>query len=71
MFSFDVVDCLKVYLFEEVLLLRAARDYPPATHRGEEERREAPSGPFGVDPLAHITNTARQAEDESFREEDK
>ena len=63
------MDCLKVYLFEEVLLLRAARNYPPNAHRDEREQREA--GPFGVDPLAHITNTARQAEDESFREEDK
>lgn len=50
-----------MYLFNTVLLLRAAKKYPDSSSRA-----------FGDDdPLAHITNTARQAEDASFREEDK
>lgn len=55
------VGCIQVYLFNTVLLLRAAKKYPDSSSRA-----------FGDDdPLAHITNTARQAEDASFREEDK
>lgn len=81
-------ECLRVYLFEQVLLLRAAKKYPleeeeTASGGGVREDRDddddddddrvlkSPPSGFGLDPLAHITNTARQAEDESFREEDK
>lgn len=59
-----------MYVFDDVLLLRAAREYPRGVgERGPGTADEPPD--FGEDPLAHITNTARQAEDDSFREDDK
>lgn len=61
--SLLLVGCIQVYLYDTVLLLRAAQKYP------------VPGGGDGAfvdeDPLAHITNTARQAEDDTFREEDR
>lgn len=58
--------CIQVYLYDTVLLLRAAKKYPvPGSGGGGD-------GAFvDEDALAHITNTARQAEDKTFREEDK
>lgn len=52
-----------MYLFNTVLLLRAAKNYP--------DSNSSSRAFVDDDPLAHITNTARQAEDASFREEDK
>lgn len=74
------VGCIQVYLFDKVLLLRAAKQYPvrpssnstDAAGNGGGNDKEDDRSPLGEeDPLAHITNTARQAEDEAFREEDK
>lgn len=65
-----VVGCIRVHLFDTALLLRAAKNYPV-----DEDGRSGEEGGgrafLDEDPLAHITNTARQAEDETFREEDK
>ncbi|CAN0411217.1 unnamed protein product [Pylaiella littoralis] len=63
--------------FDTVLLLRAAKEYP--VDRGGIVGARGAGGAGGggggafvdEDPLAHITNTARQAEDETFREEDE
>ncbi len=59
--------CIQVYLYDTVLLLRAAKRYPVD---GSADGAGG-GGLIDEDPLAHITNTARQAEDEGFREEDK
>lgn len=60
-----LVGCIQVYLYDTVLLLRAAKRYPAAGSGGG-------GGAFAdEDALAHITNTARQSEDATFREEDK
>lgn len=63
----DAVGCIQVYLYDTVLLLRAAKEYPVPGRSGG-----SGDGAFvDEDPLAHITNTARQAEDKTFKEEDK
>lgn len=73
----QIVGCIQVHLFDDMLLLRAAKPYPSAGIRGGAGGTGGGSGGAGEgafvdeDPLAHITNTARQAEDESFSEEDK
>lgn len=68
----SIVGCIRVYLFEDVLLLRAAKRYPSTSVTGVPNERDGRRVAFGdEDPLAHITNTARQAEDETFVEEDK
>lgn len=59
-------------MFEDVLLLRAAKQYPSTPVTGVPNGRDGRRVAFGdEDPLAHITNTARQAEDDAFVEEDK
>ena len=64
--AFTPVGCIQVYLYDTVLLLRAAKQYPVPRGGGSDD------GSFvDEDPLAHITNTARQSEDKTFKEEDK
>ncbi|CAM9797634.1 unnamed protein product [Ectocarpus sp. 12 AP-2014] len=58
------VGCIQVYLYDTVLLLRAAKRYPVAGSGGGGDAFA------DEDALAHITNTARQSEDATFREED-
>lgn len=78
-FPTALVGCIKVYLFDTVLLLRAAKRYPVSDSpvQGAEDDDRSGGGPGGgrafgdEDPLAHITNTARQTEDKSFSEEDR
>eukprot|EP00904_Undaria_pinnatifida_P005495 jgi/Undpi1/2075/HiC_scaffold_12.g05461.m1 len=64
---------LWVHLFDDILLLRAAKPYP-CTSGGAGGGGSGTGGGREAfcdeDPLAHITNTARQAEDKSFSEEE-